>query len=115
MGVGVIDPRDYKGVLGKTGKFVSQKKDSQITIPKGPCTIPFLLHAYGVERITFQRKRKKRRTRRLQSKLDRRTVRKLKSVIENRELASSKFNAHFFYATEGAQRKWVHPISMAHI
>lgn len=105
MGDGFEDPRDYNGIADKqTGKFVSTKTVSQKLVPKGPYTIPYLLHAYGVSRTTFQRKRKQDRQGGLKLKIDRRTLRKGQFVIENRELAASKYNARFFFASEASAR-----------
>jgi hypothetical protein len=58
LGDKFIDPRDYKGVIGEGGKFVSTKKESQQDIPKNMWTIPFLLHAYDVKRSNFQNKKR---------------------------------------------------------
>ncbi len=58
LGKKFIDPRDYKGIAGTKGKFVSAKKDSQLAVPKNMWTIPFLLHAYDVKRSNFQNKRR---------------------------------------------------------
>ena len=105
MGDGFEDPRDYNGIADKqTGKFVSTKTVSQKLVPKGPYTIPYLLHAYGVSRTTFQRKRKQDRQGGLKLKIDRRTLRKGQFAIENRDLAASKYNARFFFATEASVR-----------
>ena len=58
MGDAFVDPREHKGTAVKrTGKFISTKKLSQSKVPKGPYTLPYLLHAYDVPRTTFQRKR----------------------------------------------------------
>jgi hypothetical protein len=37
------DPRETKGHNGQFGKFVSQKKESQLEIPKNMWTIPYLI------------------------------------------------------------------------
>jgi hypothetical protein len=49
LGASFKDPRETKGYNGEFGKFVTQKNESQIDIPKNMWTIPFLLHAYGVK------------------------------------------------------------------
>ena len=110
MGDAFEDPREYKGVADKqTGKFISAKTLSQNAAPKGPYTIPYLLYAYDVSRTTFQRKRKEDMRGNVQLKTDKRTLRKNQTVIENRDLAASKYNARFFFASEGATRSWAVP------
>jgi hypothetical protein len=52
------DPREYKGIAGCDGKFVSEKNESQRDIPKNMWTIPYLLHAYDVKRSNIQNKRR---------------------------------------------------------
>lgn len=110
MGDAFQDPREYKGIADQqTGKFISTKKLSQKAVPKGPYTIPYLLYAYDVSRTTFQRKRHEDSVGGVQLKTDKRTLRKNQTVIENRGLAASKYNARFFFATEGATRSWAVP------
>ena len=58
LGKKFLDPREYKGIAGEKGKFVSEKKESQLAVPKNMWTIPFLLHAYDVKRSNFQNKRR---------------------------------------------------------
>ena len=58
LGTKFTDPRDYKGIAGTDGKFISEKKESQRDIPKNMWTIPYLLHAYDVKRSNFQNKRR---------------------------------------------------------
>ena len=102
MGDAFEDPREYKGITDtNTGKFISTKRLSQSQVPKGPYTIPYLLYAYGVSRTTFQRKRQEDMQGKVHLKTDKRTLRKNQFVIENRALAASKYNARFFFATEG--------------
>jgi len=50
-----VDPRKHIGTPGVAGDFVSNKRASQIGVPKNPWTIPYLLHAYGVSRSSFKR------------------------------------------------------------
>jgi hypothetical protein len=52
LGDKYVDPREHKGVQGKTsgGKFVSLKKASQIDVPKNMWTLGYLVHAYGVNK-----------------------------------------------------------------
>lgn len=110
MGGAFAGPREHKGTADKrTGKFISTKKLSQLKVPKGPYTLPYLLYAYDVPRTTFQRKRKEGRQGGLHVKTDRRTLRKNQFVIENRDLAASKYNARFFYATESATKHYPVP------
>jgi hypothetical protein len=58
LGTKFTDPRDYKGIAGTDGKFITGKKESQCDIPKNMWTIPYLLHAYDVKRSNFQNKRR---------------------------------------------------------
>jgi hypothetical protein len=54
LGKNFKDPRETKGF---NGEFVSQKKDSQLEIPKNMWTIPYLLYAsYDVKRSYFQKR-----------------------------------------------------------
>ncbi len=58
MGYKFVDPREYKGISGEKGKFVSKKTERQQDVPKNFWTIPFLLYAYDVKRSNFKNKKK---------------------------------------------------------
>ena len=99
LGPGYVDPREHKGVQGKAsgGKFVSLKKSSQLGVPKNVWTLGYLLHAYGVDKATFRRRWKA-------SKEGIAVCEPIgkhhigTSVINNRQLASERYDAKFFYA-----------------
>jgi hypothetical protein len=101
LGLAFKDPRDYKGVSGSEGKFVSVKKDSQRDIPKNMWTIPYLLHAYDVKRSNFQNKRSddKKGINRLTEGLKRRTQYNVGDcVITNRAASQRMYTARYFFS-----------------
>jgi hypothetical protein len=59
LGDAYVDPREHVHYPWKNsgGKFVSQKKPSQQTVPKNPYTLGYLVYAYGVSKTTFFRRR----------------------------------------------------------
>jgi hypothetical protein len=101
LGAKFIDPREYKGVAGTKGKFVSEKKESQLGVPKNMWTIPFLLHAYDVKRSNFQNKRRddKKGVNVLTGGLAKRVqYNKGDCVITNRVASRRKYTAKYFYS-----------------
>jgi hypothetical protein len=106
LGTKFKDPRETKGHNGEFGKFVSQKKESQLEIPKNMWTIPYLLHAYGVKRSNFQNKRKADKkgatTYTREMNVHRVQYNKGDCVITNREASRRKYNARYFFARKKA-------------
>jgi hypothetical protein len=106
LGATFKDPRETKGHNGQFGKFVTQKKDSQLDIPKNMWTIPYLLHAYGVKRSNFQNKRKadKKGATNLTQKmqLNRVQFNKGDCVITNRVASRRKYTAKYFFSRKKA-------------
>ena len=102
LGSAYVDPRDHKGVKGKDsgGKFVSLKKASQQGVPKNVWTLGYLVYAYGVDKATFRRRWKAAK----EGVPICEPVGKHigTSVINNRQLASERYDAKFFYAREKA-------------
>jgi hypothetical protein len=100
------NPRETKGHNGEFGKFVTQKKDTQLDIPKNMWTIPYLLHAYGVKRSNFQNKRKadKKGATNLTQKmqLNRVQFNKGDCVITNRVASRRKYTAKYFFSRKKA-------------
>ena len=100
------DPRDTKGHNGEFGKFVSQKKESQLEIPKNMWTIPYLLHAYGVKRSNFKNKRKADKkgatTYTREMNVKRVQFNKGDCVITNRVASRRKYNAKYFFSRKKA-------------
>ena len=105
LGPKFVDPREYKGVAGIKGKFVSEKKDSQLGVPKNMWTIPFLLYAYDVKRSNFQNKRRddKKGVCVLTGGLAKRVqYNKGDCVISNRVVSRRKYTAKYFYSRSKA-------------
>ncbi len=98
--------RETKGFNGEFGKFVSQKKESQLEIPKTMWIIPYLLHAYDVKRSNFQNKRKadKKGATTLTREMNQNRVQYKKGdcVITNRAASRRKYNAKYFYSRKKA-------------
>jgi hypothetical protein len=105
LGPKFVDPREYKGVAGIKGKFVSEKKDSQLGVPKNMWTIPYLLYAYDVKRSNFQNKRRddKKGVSVLTGGLAKRVqYNKGDCVISNRVASRRKYTAKYFYSRSKA-------------
>jgi hypothetical protein len=101
MGAKFEDPREYKGVPGEAGKFVSLKKDSQQDVPKNMWTIPFLIYAYDVKRSNFQNKRRadKKGATTLTDGIKKRTqFNKGDCVITNRAASRCYYSARYFFS-----------------
>ncbi len=100
------DPRETMGHNGQFGKFVSQKKESQLEIPKNMWTIPYLLHAYGFKRSNFQNKRKADKkgatTYTREMNVNRVQFNKGDCVITNRVASRRKYNARYFFSRKKA-------------
>jgi hypothetical protein len=97
LGDKYVDPREYKGVRGKTsgGKFVSLKKASQMEVPKNVWTLGYLLYAFDVDKATFRRRLKAEK----EGVVVGATIGKHigTSVINNnRPLARERYDAKFF-------------------
>ncbi len=99
------DPREYKGISGIKGKFVSEKKERQRDIPKNMWSIPYLLHAYDVKRSNFQNKRRddKKGINVLTGGLAKRVqYNKGDCVITNRTASRRMYTARDFYSRSKA-------------
>ena len=113
LGKNFVDPREYKGIAGEKGIFVSGKKDSQIGVPKNMWTIPFLLHAYDLKRSNFQNKRRadKKGANVLTGRLPNRVqYNKGDCVITDRVASRRKYTAKYFYSRAKALNPATVPI-----
>jgi hypothetical protein len=113
LGKTFVDPREYKGIAGEKGIFVSGKKDSQVGVPKNMWTIPYLLHAYDVKRSNFQNKRradKKGANKLTGASANRIQYNKGDCVISNRAASRRKYTAKYFYSRAKALNPATVPI-----
>ena len=99
MGESCKDPRETRGVQGGGGKFVSQRKESQLHVPKNIWTIPYLLHAYDVKRSSFMDKRTlDRKGVAFLTEKHRKQYNKGDCVITNRAASRRKYSDVYFFA-----------------
>ena len=93
-----VDPREYKGIRGTGGVWVSRKSEKQKGIPKNHYTIPYLLYAYDVKRTSFQRRVKKVKHGTTISTPSKPYKHKGASVIDNLQLSKAKHTPRFLFA-----------------
>jgi hypothetical protein len=101
MGDNFLDPREYKGISGEKGKFVTKKTESQQNVPKTFWTIPFLLYAYDVKRSNFKNKKNadKNGVTNLTEGIKKRIqLNKGDCVITNRVASRRHYNARYFFS-----------------